>query len=276
MAIRKPLRKSPGATVSGKPIVKNSVRRISSTTSKNPKPSASTVGTARGADGFSRAKEQQARQQEDYDRKKEKPFPFRITQKDMQEKKNAVDMLYLDKEPFFVRLHTVPNGRGGFDDEVCLADTGENCPLCQQLGKEGTWTLVLTALDKRPYRSREGVLTKQSKKLVMVKSRNIDKFERQYQKHHTFRGLVCTHRRHGPKEASIGEDLEFKDKLVPEAVIAKSGDLSKVTDYTRAFAALSPDAMASKYAHVDTSSNYGSGGGVRKAAPQDDEDAPSW
>jgi len=276
MAIRKPLRKIPRTPVPSSPTVKTSVRRISSSTGKSSKPQISTAGTAHGADGFSLAKEQQIRQQEDYDRKKEKPFPFRITQKDMKEKRNVVDMLYLDKEPFFVRLHTVPNGRGGFDDEVCLADTGENCPLCQQLGKEGTWTLVLTALDKRPYRSREGVLTKQSKKLVMVKSRNIDKFERQYKKHHTFRGLVCTHRRTGPKEASIGEDLEFKDKLVPETVIVKSGDLSKVTDYTKAFAALSPDAMASKYANVDTSYSSGSSGSGRKTTAHDDDDAPSW
>ena len=275
MAIRNPLKKITRMPVSGNSTVKTSVRKISSITGKNQKTPTPTVGTARGPDGFSRAREQQIRQQEDYDRKKEKPFPFRITQKDMKEKRNVVDMLYLDKEPFFVRLHTVPNGHGGFDDEVCLADTGGICPLCQQLGKEGTWTLVLTALDKRPYRNRDGVLTKQSKKLVMVKSRNIDKFERQYQKHHTFRGLVCTHRRHAPKEASIGEDLEFKDKLVPEVVIAKSGDLSKVTDYAKAFAALSQEAMASKYANIDTSHDSGFGGG-RKTVSHDDEDAPSW
>lgn len=279
MAIRKPLRKKPGSsTGSSGQAQKPAVRRISSTKtggSKKSAPRPSNAGMARGADGFNKARDQQARQQEEFDRKKEKPYPFRITQKDITAKKNVVDLLYLDTEPFFVRLHTVPNGRGGFDDEVCLADTGEPCPLCQKLGKEGTWTLVLTALDKRPYRDRQGKLIKQSRKLVYVKSRNIDKYERQYKKHGTFRGMVVTHRRHGAKEASIGEDLEFKSKLVPGAVIAKSGDLAKVADYAKAFAPLTVDAMESKYANVGTSNGGGYGGGNRNSN-DDDGDAPQW
>lgn len=276
MAIRKPLRKKPGAT-SATSAPKSAIRRPASsksTTSAKSAPRTSNAGMARGADGFGKAREQQARQQEEFDRKKEKPYPFRITQKDITAKKNVVDLLYLDTEPFFVRLHTVPNGRGGFDDEVCLADTGEPCPLCQKLGKEGTWTLVLTALDKRPYRNREGKLIKQSKKLVYVKSRNIDKYERQYNKHKTFRGMVVTHRRHGGKEASIGEDLEFKAKLVPGAVVAKSGDLAKVTDYAKAFAPLSVEAMESKYANLSGGNQVGGGGRGRQN--DDDDDAPQW
>lgn len=276
MAIRKPLLKKPG-TSSASASAKTTVRRPSSSkpASQKPAPRASNAGMARGSEGFGKAREQQARQQEEFDRKKERPYPFRITQKDITAKKNVVDLLYLDTEPFFVRLHTVPNGRGGYDDEVCLADTGEPCPLCRKLGKEGAWTLVLTALDKRPYRNREGKLIKQSKKLVYVKSRNIDKYERQYNRHKTFRGMVVTHRRHGAKEASIGEDLEFKSKLVPGAVIAKNGDLAKVTDYAKAFAPLTVEAMESKYANV-TAEGGGGGGGRRGGNSDDDDDAPQW
>lgn len=280
MVVRRPLRKKPGAT---KPAATTSAKtpiRRPSSTGKSPTtktaPRTTSAGMAKGADGFNRAKEQQDRQQEEYDRKKEKPFPFRITKKDMQERKNVADLLYLDKEPFFVRLHTVPLGGNRYEDEVCLADTGEPCPLCHKLGKEGTWTLVMTALDKRPYRTREGKLVRQSKKLVMAKSRNIAKFERQFLKHKTFRGLICTHRRAQDKEASIGEDLEFKTKLVPEAVLSKSGDLAKVTDYAKAYAPLSADAMESKYAHLGSGGGGGGGGGNRRASEEEDDGAPQW
>lgn len=281
MAIRKPLRKRPGKPSGDSPSSKETTTtkaplRRRTTKPETASPRTTSAGIARGADGFDRAREQQSRQQEEFDRRKEKPYAFRITQKDITARKNEVELLYLDKVPFFVRLHTIPNARGGFDDEVCLADTGEDCPLCRKLGKEGTWTLVMTALDKRSYRNREGVLVKQSKKLVIAKTRNIDKFERQYKKHGTLRGLVCTHRRQGAKEASIGEDLEFKPKLVPEAIIAKSGDLSKTTDYAKVFAALSPDAMESRYANIGPQTGGGGRPGAGRAKQDDDDDAPAW
>lgn len=274
-AIRRPLRKKEGATTS------TSRRPVTGKKLKSPagRKSMAGAGTASGADGFARASAQQERQQEDFERRKEKPFAFRITAEQIKKKENVVDLLYLDKDPFFARLHTVPNPSGGFDDEVCLADTGEPCFLCQRLGKEGTWTLILTALDKRPYRTREGVLVKQSKRLVMVKSRNIDKFERQFTKRKSFRGMVVTHRRTGAKEASIGEDLEFKTKTVPEAMIAKSGpELSTVTDYSKVFAALTPEQMESKYAGVSAGNSYGGarGAGTRAATSSSDDDSPVW
>lgn len=281
MAIRKPLRKkTTAATPASKTSTKTLVRRAGPSgkkpTSKSA-PRTTNAGMAKGADGFAKAREQQERQQEEYDRRKEKPFAFRITAKEITERKNQVDLLYLDKEPFMVRLHTVPNGRGGFDDEVCLADTGEACPLCQKLGKEGTWTLVMTALDKRPYRNRDGKLIRQTKRLVMAKSRNIAKFERHYIKHKTLRGLVVTHRRSQAKEASIGEDLEFKTKLIPEATIAKNGDLAKVAPYAQIFKPLSVEAMEQRYANVGQGGNNGGGGGGnRRSSSENEDDGPVW
>jgi hypothetical protein len=268
MAIRRPKVKRPAPaspSVSAKKPVRAKAGKI------DDKPAKSAV--VKGAAGFAAAQKQQERQQEEYERRKEKPFAFRITQKDISDRKNEVELLYLDEEPFFVRLHTVKNARGGFDDEVCIADTGETCPLCVKLGKEGTHTLVLTALDKRAYRNREGQLIKMSKKLVPVKSRNIAKFERQWKKHGTFRGLVAVHRRHGQKEASIGEDIEFKEKLVPELMIKKATrnkeELLKVPDYYKIFPTPTAQQLAERYDGVVTSGGASGGG-------DDDDDGISW
>lgn len=272
MAIKRP-RVTKKPTSSATPSVSRPKRRAGkigdSETSSKPKKSAAITGAA----GFQAANQQQKRQQEEYERRKEKPFAFRITQKDMQEGKSEVELLYLDTDPFFVRLHTVKNARGGYDDEVCIADTGEQCPLCTKLGKEGTYTLMLTALDRRAYRNREGQLIKISKKLVPVKSRNIAKFERQWKKHGTFRGLVATHRRHGAKEASIGEDIEFNDKLVSEVVIKKStrgkAELMNAPDYNKIFPTPTAQQLAERYGGDLPDQGYSGGG-------DDEDEGISW
>jgi len=270
MAIRRPKVKRPAPASSPSSSAKKPVRAKAGKIDDKPAKSA----VVKGAAGFAAAQKQQERQQEEYERRKEKPFAFRITQKDISDRKNEVELLYLDEEPFFVRLHTVKNARGGFDDEVCIADTGETCPLCVKLGKEGTHTLVLTALDKRAYRNREGQLIKMSKKLVPVKSRNIAKFERQWKKHGTFRGLVAVHRRHGQKEASIGEDIEFKEKLVPELMIKKAtrnkDELLKVPDYYKIFPTPTAQQLAERYDGPISDGRSGGGG------EDDDDEGISW
>ena len=235
------------------------------------------TGIASGASGFARAKEQTQRRQEEYERKKERPFAFRITQTDISSGKNEVKLLYLDREPTFVRLHTVKVGANRYDDEVCLADRGVNCPLCAKTGQEGSWTLMLTALDKRPYRDKNGTLIKVSKKLVPVKGKNVAKFERQYKKHGTLRGLVATHVRSGAKEASIGEDIEFQDKLIPERELLKYKELANPANYAKAFVPLSYEEMAAKYAnYTNDDRGYGGSRGQGRTGGADEDGEVSW
>lgn len=268
MVIRRPKpRKVSPPTSAAKPKRRAGKIGDSDKSPKNSAPSALVTGNA----GFKAADQQQKKQQAEYERRKETPFAFRITQAEMSKGNNSAKMLYLDETPVFVRLHTIKNARGGFDDEICIADTGEPCPLCRKLGKEGTHTLVLSALDTRSYRNREGVLIKISKKMVHVKARNIAKFERQFKKHGTFRGLVAMHRRHGNKEASIGEDIEFEDKLVSELAIKKAtknkAELMQPADYAKIFPPTSAEQLAERYGEDMPLSG---GGG----ANDDDDDIP--
>lgn len=273
MAIRRPTLRKPGAAPSAKAKATTKKRPASSAPKgrSRTRPSEADAGIVKGEAGFQQSRKQQERRQEEYDRKKEKPFAFRITAKDMQERRNEVPLLYLDTEPTFIRLHTVKTGPNRFDDEVCIADQGVNCPLCLKTGKEGVWTLMLTALDKRQYRNREGQLIKVSKKLVPIKGKNIAKFERQYKKHGTFRGLVATHVRTGAKEASIGEDIEFKPKLVPSAALRKYGENSEPANYTKAFVPLSYEDMRERYADYSDDGGFGGARGSGQRGGSDDD-----
>jgi hypothetical protein len=184
----------------------------------------------RGATGFKKAKGKRERQEEDYQKRKETPFDFFIKPGE------DAEVVILDKEePFFVSLHKVKGAGGRWEDEVCIADTGQACPLCESTGKEGAYTMVLTILDRRPYKTREGKVIKVSKKLFKVKGRNLPKFERQYKKlNGVFRGLKLHTARDGDKDAAVGEDLDFLGRI-KESALEKFKELAEPADYKKIF-----------------------------------------
>lgn len=218
-----------------------------------------------GSAGFARAKKKQAQQQEEYERKKNTPFDFRLKPGD-----EAEVVILDDKPPFFIHLHKMKNRQGRWEDAVCIMDTGVSCPLCAHEGKEGSYTMVLTVLDRRPYKIQggpnAGKVIKNSRKLMMVKGRNLSKFERQYKKYkHEWRGLRINCARSGDKEAAIGEDLEFLGK-VSEKALKKYGENSVPADYTEIFKIPTAKELAARY-NLD-----GSVAGSEEFGEDDDED----
>lgn len=239
-----------------KPVrrVKTRTKAPASSSSKTPRTKAKTsrtkeraaTGFDRGATGFKKAAQKRERQEEEYQRKKETPFDFRLKPGD------EAEVVILDsEEPFFVNLHKVKNAQGRWEDAVCIADTGVTCPLCSSLGKEGAYTMVLTILDRRPYKVKSGPnagkTIKVSKKLFMVKGRNLPKFERQYKRNKgNWRGLRILCRRDGDKEAAIGEDLEFLGK-VKETALAKYKEHSVPAEYEKIFEMPTAKELAARY-----------------------------
>lgn len=204
-------------------------------TPKSPKGKRSARGAFdRGEAGFKKGEAKRQRQEEEYQRKKETPFDFRLKPGD------EAEVVIVDSEPpFFISLHKVKDARGRWTDEVCIADTGVACPLCSSTGKEGAYNMILTVLDRRPYKIQNGPnagkTIKVSKKLFMVKGRNLPKFQRQYERYDgKWRGLRIHCRRDGDKDAAIGEDLEFMGK-VSEKVLAKYGEHAEAADYEKIF-----------------------------------------
>lgn len=243
-------------------MVKRTVRRIktvkkaATTTTRSTSPKRrirsknKTEDTAqafdRGSAGFGKARDKRERQEEEYQRKKETPYDFRLKPGD------EAEVAILDnEEPFFVTLHKVKNNQGRWEDAVCIAPTGVACPLCSSTGKEGSYCMILTVLDRRPYKIQNGPnagkTIKNSKKLMAVKGRNLAKFERQYNRANgNWRGLRINCARTGDKEAAIGEDLEFLGKL-KESVLAKYGENATPADYTKIFEVPSAAELAARY-----------------------------
>lgn len=225
----------------------SSAKRTSKASSKSltgRKPSRKSTGD-RGAAGFAKAKKKHDAQEKKYERERARPFDFYIKPGE------EAEVVILDhEEPFFTSLHKVQVNRGGrkfLVNEVCLADRGEFCPLCSSTGREGSYTMLLTVLDRRPYKDKQGKTHKVTKRLMPVKGRNLSKFERQFNKYDgDLRGLRVMCRRNGDKEASIGEDLEFLGK-VPEKILKKYGENSKVADYVKGFSPISAKEMRTIY-----------------------------
>jgi len=203
--------------------------------------------TARGSEGFERGKQKREAQEAEYEKQKNTPFTFRL------QPGEDAEVVILDSEPpFFVSLHKVKNARGRWEDEVCIADSGVTCPLCESEGKAGSYTMVLTVLDRRPYKIKSGPnagkIIKNSKKLLHVKGRNLPKFERQYKgkANKNFRGVKLACHRDGDKESAMGEDLQFLGR-VPEGTLAKFGDNGVPADYETIYAIPDAEELRSKH-----------------------------
>lgn len=232
-------RKKPSATSASK-TTKTSTRK--SRTTKNSAKAAPKASFDRGKKGFQKAKEIRERQQEEYEKRINTPFDFRLKPGD-----EAEIVLLDDGEPFFVSLHKVQTGPKRFEDVVCLSEFGQRCPLCEKEGKEGSYTLVLTALDRRPFTTRQGKRIKASRKLLKVKGRNLGKFERAYKKYReNFRGVNLACHRDGEKEAAIGEDLDFGGRL-KEAALKKYGENAQVAPYSEIFEPMSAEEMRKRF-----------------------------
>lgn len=225
---------------------RKSTSRTSKARTKNSRGRKAGAGFDRGAAGFKKAGEKRQRQEEEYERRKNTPFDFRLKPGD-----EAEVVILDDEDPFFVTLHKVKTAQGRWEDEVCLADTSERCPLCDSLGKEGSYTMVLTVLDRRPYKIKngpnKGKVIKASRKLMHVKGRNLAKFQRQWKKHKgNWRGLKIMCRRDGDKEAAIGEDLEFMGK-VKETALKKFGENAVPAPYEDIYAIPTADELRKRH-----------------------------
>lgn len=204
-------------------------------------------GFMRGADGFAKARDKRESQEREYQKRKDTPYVFRL------QPGEEAELILLDKEPpFFVALHKVKAPNGRWVDEVCIADSGQTCPLCEKDGKEGSFTCVMTVLDRRPYKIKNGPnagkTIKVSKKLLFIRGRNLPKFDRAYKgkAKGNFRGMKLVCRRDGDKESAMGEDIEFGGR-VSEDFLKKFGETAQASDYEKIFELPSASELRKRY-----------------------------
>lgn len=226
-------------------------------------------------------------------------------------------IIILDKKIdniFFLYEHSVQDDQGRWGKtEVCIKEHDIGCPLCQLEGGKNskvgrsTYVMLLTVLDLRPYKNKDGKKIPYSRRIFAVKGSQIGDwmkiFERAEQKFGTLRGLYLEVMRNDKQDASTGKpqlldnDMLFdhvkeKELLADYGHDAVVGDNNKVIkkadeditpfDYDALFKRPAYDELARRYGVK--SNRAGSAADVddaewerpsrRRVADEDKEEAP--
>jgi hypothetical protein len=202
----------------------------------------SSKGLMTGGDVFSRAKKEKKKEQAQRD-KKNIPLRFFIPAGNDDER----EIVLLDDQPHSFYEHHMKGPDGKWNVfEVCIKEKG-HCPLCSKLGRDGYYVMMLTCIDFTEYRDRNGKTHKFSKKLLPVKSSQIGKFQRLYERNNnTFRGIKLIMRRDNEKSPSIGDDIEY-DGTMKESMLKKYKDFSVPVDYDKYFSLPSEKELRDRY-----------------------------
>jgi len=234
MALKIPLRR---IGVPAKPVVTTKVQA--------PAPSGFVAG-----DGFARARA--INEQREIDRNR----PFEFSMAVNEGGTNGVTLIITDtvrkpKLPYFHYMH-----RWGFEQKdvktcVCIQDGPEGCPVCRSLNKKGSYEMVLSVIDTRPYTPQKGPnkgkTIPRQKRPYIAKSSMIPVFERLYNSHNTYRGMVIRCFRDNAKAPSGGSQVEFV-RMLSEAELLKYGkDLITPFDYAKVYPRLAAAKLASLY-----------------------------
>lgn len=168
-----------------------------------------------GAAGRARLEQELQHQKEVAEQRKNQskmPFRFRVAVGETRE------ICILDDAPdFFQHEHNMKGPDGFWNVFTGCVKEFDNCPVCEQQGKESYYAMYLSIIDLSPYTNKKtNEVVEWSRKLLVVKPAQQKKFMRFYEKHGTLRGAIFEMTRDGDKEPSIGNDIEFVDEWIPE------------------------------------------------------------
>jgi len=236
--------------------VKPIPRKVQVPTTKKPAvqiPAQSSASNYSAADGFARARAINEKRQRDFEARKFRPIEFNA--KVGEGGINGVTVILTDNTrapnlPYFHYCHRWGFEQGNPQTEVCIQDDPEGCPLCRKLNRKGSYEMVLTCIDTRPFTYKAGPnmgkTVQRSTKPYVVKTSMIPQFERLYRAHKTFRGMVLKVFRDNQKSPSSGSSVEFV-RMLSEAELGKYGDLAKPLDYKKAYPRMDAATMARTY-----------------------------
>ncbi|MET4190640.1 MULTISPECIES: hypothetical protein [unclassified Bradyrhizobium] len=197
---------------------------------------------------------------EERERRANRPFEFSM--KPGEGGMNGVTIILTDRPRLPAMPHFAYMHRWGFEEnnvqtEVCITDGPEGCPLCRHLSKKGGYEMMLSCIDPRPYTPQRGPkagqTTPRSKRPYPVKISMIPAFERLYQTHKTFRGMVIKLHRDNKKSPATGSQVEFV-RMLDEPTLKKYGELSEPFDMAKVYPRLSPEKMGLIY-NIDGSTS---------------------
>lgn len=146
------------------------------------------------------------------------PFRFR-----MQEGETKEFVVLDDNIDVFGYEHVLRNPKTNKWSEVvsCVGE-GEICQACEEVGAS-SYVMYLSVLDLSPYEDKDGNEQTFSRKLLVVKMSQQKVFARTLEREGTLRGAIFEASRDGPKDAAIGNDIQFiefmdEDELVNDYI----------------------------------------------------------
>jgi hypothetical protein len=183
----------------------------------------------------------------------------------------------VDEEPWFFRYeHNMKNPRTGFFDIFlgCVRDY-DNCPICIGENKDGSYNMYLTVIDLTEFTDKKDNVHEFSRKLLVVKSRDQNKFLRRFETLEkqglTLRGALFETHRDKDTDPAIGNDIEFIETVPEEELLeyvreyddregkTHTEECHEPFDYVKMYPEKDAEELAEMYAAV--------GGDVPDASP---------
>jgi len=127
---------------------------------------------------------------------------------------------YTEDNVFF-KEHNYTSGGSWQNWETCIADMGEDCPLCDD-GMRSSYVAVFTIIDLSEFTTKkDSIKVTASKKLFVLKGLTIKKFlKKRDAQEGNIKFCKFNTARYEAKEASTGTDFEFKERLTEAGVAA--------------------------------------------------------
>jgi uncharacterized protein YxjI len=130
---------------------------------------------------------------------------------------------------FGMREHNIKGPDGFWKTERCISDH-EECPLCSISEQAPHDVALLSVLDLREYKNKNGETVTYSKKVLPVKKNDLASFQGLLEIHGSLRGLVLSmHRGEGQMEAAIGKPT-FVMKLTDDDLLEEFGHEARLND----------------------------------------------
>lgn len=230
--------------------------------------------------GFAAAQEALAKQQEQMAANRPNTtFRFRI--------KPGEDarVVFISSSPQLVaREHTVPGVRGGYDNVICLDESGENpeaCPFCRE-GNLAPVVAYFTVLHLTEFETRSGNTVVNPVRTLAAKSATITILQKYAEKQGDkgLTGMVFDVSRSNKRTSPNVGDVWMYDETISKAEIMELNPEAKPLDFDEEVIRYTFEQMESHVAKVNVgrdsrSDNRGSGDAPRRQRDEDNDTSTS-
>lgn len=133
--------------------------------------------------------------------------------------------------PFF-REHTVKTGPRKWDNFICLTMIGEECPICDQTGRDGDLCAAFTVIDTSQRTGKDGKVYTNQRRLFIAKQQTYQALQAIATETDGLAGMQMKASRTGDRTARVGDVLvPLKHLELPEIISQYGESFGEATDF---------------------------------------------